>query len=88
MTAVQDYLERRVYPRVCGGTGASGAHYLNAEGLSPRVRGNQCLLPVRRLCVRSIPACAGEPKKAVQPCDVQGVYPRVCGGTWMVRFAM
>ena len=53
--------DKAVYPRVCGGTGASVAIQQSIVGLSPRVRGN--LSP--GLCgprgARSIPACAGEP---------------------------
>ena len=32
---------RRVYPRVCGGTGCNVRHRTNKTGLSPRVRGNR-----------------------------------------------
>ena len=74
-----------VYPRVCGGTrgiaGASPTH----PGLSPRVRGN----PVRRnpwaTGTGSIPACAGEPTRRLSQTPKGGVYPRVCGGTHMVK---
>ena len=70
-----------VYPRVCGGTFIWVNGPADAQGLSPRVRGNrhqhcpQCDTP------RSIPACAGEPWPA-WPGDFDAwVYPRVCGGT-------
>ena len=72
---------RRVYPRVCGGTSFAARGLSIARGLSPRVRGNQ---RPARCCPtkwRSIPACAGEPRRpphAARPCTV---YPRVCGGT-------
>ena len=50
-----------VYPRVCGGTSRDEFLGHSCSGLSPRVRGN----PVGDLgshrCLRSIPACAGEP---------------------------
>ena len=72
---------KRVYPRVCGGTlpgrGSAGLR----GGLSPRMRGN------RRTpggCLRragSIPAYAGEPLPGAGERGVNGVYPRVCGGT-------
>ena len=71
----------RVYPRVCGGTGACQSACACACGLSPRVRGN----PRRgwrdggRL--RSIPACAGEPCGSGFMVSPPQVYPRVCGGT-------
>ena len=71
----------RVYPRVCGGTGVPLDAAGESVGLSPRVRGNRPLLPLRKGCRRSIPACAGEPVpfRFAQP--ALGVYPRVCGGT-------
>ena len=31
--------------------------------------------------IRSIPACAGEPRAAYPTLDTDAVYPRVCGGT-------
>ncbi len=70
-----------VYPRVCGGTNASGTAVAVPMGLSPRVRGNHAAvfpLPCR---YRSIPACAGEPSAATASTAPPGVYPRVCGGT-------
>ena len=51
-----------VYPRVCGGTWRAGRRQSVRRGLSPRVRGNpQPANPPRR-ALRSIPACAGEPR--------------------------
>ena len=51
------------------------------SGLSPRVRGNPvfggCLLCLQR----SIPACAGEPRRRAPGVARYRVYPRVCGGT-------
>ena len=71
----------RVYPRVCGGTSQRGiADYL-VSGLSPRVRGNPAFNPGCQRIIRSIPACAGEPKKAKPKPPATKVYPRVCGGT-------
>ena len=66
---------------MCGGTGLGPESETPAQGLSPRVRGNQfpvCLPPVVR---RSIPACAGEPQIFSRRLGVGAVYPRVCGGT-------
>ena len=71
----------RVYPRVCGGTRQPGHSAPMIYGLSPRVRGNHgngCLVMALD---RSIPACAGEPEAFLGVELVQGVYPRVCGGT-------
>ena len=72
-----------VYPRVCGGTTATGKNTCHVQGLSPRVRGNRnpaCTRPPRR--ERSIPACAGEPPGRRPGAGRQRVYPRVCGGTF------
>ena len=52
------YLDK-VYPRVCGGTPAAGYNRASPSGLSPRVRGEPSRQ--RQKCLRSIPACAGEP---------------------------
>ena len=79
MAAVADRV--RVYPRVCGGTIAAHRRHYSAEGLSPRVRGNQLNLVGTLRQVRSIPACAGEPIPASLLAQHAAVYPRVCGGT-------
>ena len=68
-----------VYPRACGGT-TMPCHRLNSsKGLSPRLRGN----PTARACpVRlpgSIPAPAGEPRRACLTTPQTPVYPRACG---------
>ena len=55
-------------------------------GLSPRVRGNRVNLGVRCQRRGSIPACAGEPPSATRPSAATRVYPRVCGGTFLLRF--
>ena len=70
-----------VYPRACGGTEYIVADDSQAEGLSPRVRGNLPAPPRRLWNTRSIPARAGEPGPfACRPWRT-GVYPRACGGT-------
>ena len=71
----------RVYPRVCGGTSFPVLVRPPPDGLSPRVRGNldRGLHYARR--VRSIPACAGEPRERRRDSSTRRVYPRVCGGT-------
>ena len=72
---------KRVYPRVCGGTLRGLENDFRAVGLSPRVRGNRPV-PLRRPgAVRSIPACAGEPRAERLERTLDEVYPRVCGGT-------
>ena len=71
-----------VYPRVCGGTGSSLSNRACHRGLSPRVRGNRPFRPAHHPASGSIPACAGEPAGIRCPFMVQGVYPRMCGGTY------
>ena len=70
-----------VYPRVCGGTFLWRSHQQIAGGLSPRVRGNLCMLTPTWSAARSIPACAGEPVARAAYWGEGWVYPRVCGGT-------
>ena len=70
-----------VYPRVCGGTRRSLSSSSPSLGLSPRVRGNPLYAPERLNDLRSIPACAGEPRRLRPPGNYRRVYPRVCGGT-------
>ena len=72
---------RKVYPRVCGGTGDTPYHAQRKQGLSPRVRGNPCHRHRADDRPRSIPACAGEPSKKTRCGSTTRVYPRVCGGT-------
>ena len=50
-------------------------------GLSPRVRGNPPRPSCSRPGIRSIPACAGEPRARATNASHDEVYPRVCGGT-------
>ena len=72
---------KKVYPRVCGGTGSDERALGLLDGLSPRVRGN--LRGTRRppRGRGSIPACAGEPYPQCTHPVCKRVYPRVCGGT-------
>ena len=79
---------RGVYPRVCGGTRLLMLPSLARYGLSPRVRGNLGLLRRQVVSEGSIPACAGEPKKSASVARAFWVYPRVCGGTSIVRSAV
>ena len=71
----------KVYPRLCGGTCAREDRIVDAAGLSPPVRGNLKLREEKRYPRRSIPACAGEPKRFPGFEDKVRVYPRLCGGT-------
>ena len=72
---------RRVYPRVCGGTCWMTPLTAAKAGLSPRVRGNLRPRSDTYALRRSIPACAGEPSSRAARHGTSGVYPRVCGGT-------
>ena len=72
---------RPVYPRVCGGTDTEEWVAWQANGLSPRVRGNHTAGYRRSHGTGSIPACAGEPHARQQKSPPSPVYPRVCGGT-------
>ena len=81
MTRIGTDLERRVYPRVCGGTSGAPTCPPPRRGLSPRVRGNRGGIQVGPCPRGSIPACAGEPAGAGGGAGQDKVYPRVCGGT-------
>ena len=74
-------LPRKVYPRVCGGTGTGVLDSAGGNGLSPRVRGNLGYRLTAPGPARSIPACAGEPPTTARLTAWMRVYPRVCGGT-------
>ena len=74
-----------VYPRVCGGTTSSSAARWMTSGLSPRVRGNLMRSASVSCGCRSIPACAGEPQSPGRHVAYSRVYPRVCGGTPMLK---
>ena len=52
---------RKVYPRVCGGTESLVVPAAALEGLSPRMRGNHQGSGPINPAFRSIPAYAGEP---------------------------
>ncbi len=73
--------ERRVYPRVCGGTPRPNFPPPAWGGLSPRVRGNLAVSKREGVNPGSIPACAGEPQQPRLHGQPNPVYPRVCGGT-------
>ncbi len=70
-----------VYPRVYGGTVSLESITTFLQGLSPRVRGNPIRFHNRRSCIRSIPACTGEPICYRLTEAIERVYPRVYGGT-------
>ena len=73
--------EKTVYPRVCGGTSRVLSGPVDADGLSPRVRGNLTCHLNCLTTLGSIPAYAGEPVEQSASIWSNTVYPRVCGGT-------
>ena len=72
-----------VYPRVGGGTRIARQRGTQAQGLSPRGRGNLDVQTQYGATTRSIPAWAGEPLGGPTGCCPCRVYPRVGGGTRM-----
>ena len=53
---------------------------LDKKGLSPPVRGSRVPSFAGRQARGSIPARAGEPLIVPEPCRLDMVYPRPCGG--------
>ena len=78
----------KVYPRVGGGTGRRAISITIANGLSPRGRGNRCVLSLGRTFVGSIPAWAGEPQEEQPDTHEHEVYPRVGGGTAVAAYPL
>ena len=74
-------INKRVYPRECGGTDHRLLGDRVRQGLSPRVRGNRCPPCVPPFRSGSIPASAGEPTVIRLSRRSSRVYPRECGGT-------
>ena len=75
----------QVYPRVYGGTGVMVIREGLLWGLSPRVRGNRFGRQAGPCFCRSIPACTGEPQSVSAAISPLAVYPRVYGGTCLLR---
>ena len=69
-----------VYPRVCGGTAATGAVEWEVTGLSPRVRGNRSSSPQRPAVPGVYPrVCGGTTGHKPEIGGVAGLSPRVRG---------
>ena len=69
-----------VHPRVCGGAGVSSSDQSIFAGPSPRVRGSRDGDRIDCAVNRSIPACAGEPRRRCRRAPArQGPSPRVRG---------
>ena len=75
----------RDYPRVRGGTWVRVELRYGNKGLSPRARGNLGLLLGHHLDAGTIPACAGEPFPHPSQNQASRDYPRVRGGTEILR---
>ena len=74
-----------VYPRPRGGTCIRCRCSRSRSGLSPPTRGNLAHAVYRSELRWSIPAHAGEPRRAARELFEQGVYPRPRGGTGSTR---
>ena len=72
---------RRVYPRIRGGTTETAILAHNAQGLSPHTRGNRTRDADSIVLGGSIPAYAGEPESMQHCKSLARVYPRIRGGT-------
>ena len=70
---------RRVYPRGCGEARNTLLLVVYHSGLSPRVRGSPRRVSGAADRVRSIPAGAGKPSRAMPCASSYAVYPRGCG---------
>ena len=77
-----------VHPRVCGGNMNGAAGRPAATGPSPRVRGKRGVPELPAVAGGSIPACAGETRRPVEPPGCRWVHPRVCGGNTPRTWAM
>ena len=73
------YVRISVYPRVYGESTKNEVESISYMGLSPRVRGILLGLLCPLHCLRSIPACTGNPDRGFQNRDEERVYPRVYG---------
>ena len=70
--------------RACGGTSHSSPATGVGMGLSPRLRGNLPPPTQGEAPSRSIPAPAGEPELTRNRGAPGAVYPRACGGTFVI----
>ncbi len=77
-------LYMRVYPRLCGGNFACAYAPQVYQGLSPLVRGKPAYYTTHPDSRGSIPACAGETVLVSSGVLWRPVYPRLCGGNFVV----
>ena len=66
---------------MCGGSALDFGGAIEAQGLSPRVRGILAAGYPTARAMGSIPACAGDPSRSGPSTGRNRVYPRVCGGS-------
>ena len=71
----------RDHPRGCGGTLARRKPFIQAQGPSPRVRGNRRAFEDAKIFKGTIPAGAGEPLSRWARPAFPRDHPRGCGGT-------
>ena len=68
-----------VHPRVCGEHASTREERRSASGSSPRVRGTLSMRSACLMCLRFIPACAGNTAGNRFSRRRRAVHPRVCG---------
>ena len=68
-----------VHPRVCGEHSWLPCWMVDENGSSPRLRGTRSELVLVRVCLRFIPAFAGNTWRGWFACVRTTVHPRVCG---------
>ncbi len=86
---IRIHLHSPVHPRVCGEQGGIRRGSFLISGSSPRVRGTVTRTLTRQICLRFIPACAGNSPGFCVGHIQSPVHPRVCGeqmrsSTWLV----
>ena len=72
-------MQHSVHPRVCGEQLGLDVDLVQNTGSSPRVRGTERQVILRKLIRRFIPACAGNRASAIFTAARSTVHPRVCG---------
>jgi len=83
IASIDDALQSKVYPHVCGGIFPSPSMKRWRYGLSPRVWGHPLEESRQGPPERSIPTCVGASKAPYYIALRYTVYPHVCGGIWV-----
>ena len=74
-----------VHPRMCGEALDAKLDIIYRSGPSPHVRGSPFIVASKCRPHRSIPACAGKPKRSGPPRRRRRVHPRMCGEATLPR---